>query len=112
MGEAGERRDAREIAGRVIGDPLDHAGRHGVCGRQSKDCVAIGIGLGDRIGRDRAARAGPVLKHERLANALGDLIEHEARDDVVGAAWRQSDDHADRLVRIAALRQRGAENHD
>jgi hypothetical protein len=35
--------------------------------------------------RRDAARAKPVLKHERLADALIDLIEHEARDDVVGA---------------------------
>ena len=100
MGEAGERRDAREIARRVVGDAFDHARRHGVRGRQSKDCVAIGIRFGDRIGGDRAARAGPVFKHERLANTLGDLIEHEARDDVVGAAWRQRDNHADRLGRV------------
>jgi len=44
---------------------------------------------------DNAAAAGPVLDDECLPDLLADLIEHEPRHDVVGAAGgeRADDQH-------------------
>ena len=42
-------------------------------------------------GADGAARAGPVLDHERLAGLLGELLRHEPADHVGGAARREAD---------------------
>ena len=44
---------------------------------------------------DNAAAAGPILDHESLPDLLADLIEHEPRHDVVGAAGgeRADDQH-------------------
>ena len=68
--------------------------------------VAVGFGPRHRGGADNAAGAGPVLDDERLAELLLDLIEHDARNDVVGAAGGERADDQDRarrpLLRAAA----------
>ena len=49
------------------------------------------------VGRDRAARPRLVLDDHGLAEPFGELLRDDARHDVVGAAGREADDHADRL---------------
>jgi len=56
------------------------------------DRVAVGRGLGDRIGADIAARAGPVLDHDLLAEPVAQLLRQDARNDVCAAAgWKGYD---------------------
>ena len=81
------------------------ADRQAVGGEE--DGVAVGRRLGERIGREIAARAGAILHHHRLAELLGELVAEEPGQGVDGAAGRERHDDADGPVRIA-LRQRAA----
>jgi hypothetical protein len=61
--------------------------------------VAVGPCLGDQVGADRRAGAGPVLDQNRLAETLRQALAERARHEVGGAAWRKGDDYRDRLGR-------------
>jgi hypothetical protein len=67
--------------------------------------VAIRRRLGDHRRAERPACAAPVLDHERLAELRAELLRHDARDDVGGAAGRKRHHQPDRLGGIG-LRQR------
>ena len=56
-----------EIVHRVERQRADHHRRHRVSVVQQEGGVAVRRGLGDLVGRDRAACPGPVLDHHRLA---------------------------------------------
>src|SRR6266568_898056 len=75
-------------------------------GRAHQHRVSVGRGLGDDVGADIAARAGPVVDHDLLREALGELLRDDASDDVGAAARREGDDEADRLGGIG-VRRRG-----
>jgi hypothetical protein len=67
--------------------------------------VAVGRGFRDGIGADGAARAGPVLDHDGLAKLSADLVHHDARDDIAGAAGAERHDGGD-VSRRPVLRRR------
>jgi hypothetical protein len=54
----------------------------------------VAVGRGARSGGDsgNAAGAGSVLEHDRLTDLLRYLVEHDARDDVVGVAGGERND--------------------
>ena len=64
------------------------------------DGVAVGRRLGDLLGGDQSAGAGPVLDHEALAGRLGELLRDHARRDVGAAAGREADHDLDRMIGI------------
>ena len=80
----------------------DHVGRQRRRLRRQQR-VAVGLGLGHRLGAEIAAGAGPVLHHERLAPHLRQPVGDHAGDDVDAAAGRSGDDDLDRAVGIARL---------
>ena len=65
-----------------------------------QDRVAVGRRLGDRVGRDVAGGARPVLDDHRLAERLGDLGAHHAGERVDGAAGDERHEDAHRLVGV------------
>jgi hypothetical protein len=93
-----EQRDRREVARWIEGQALgverrvDDEGARG--GEQQR--VAVRVRLGDVGKADNAAGAGLGLDHHRLANALRNLVEHDAADGVGGATCLKGTDDADR----------------
>jgi hypothetical protein len=55
-------------------------------GRAQEQRVAVRLGTHHRGDADNAAAARPVLDDKGLPDLLADLIEHEPRDDIIGAA--------------------------
>ncbi len=105
VGRGCDQRHRHEILDRVVLDAgvrrrRDHVGAGGAHGER----VAVGRGAGRDLGADRAAGAAAVVDDHLLAEALGELLPDQARDDVGRAARRERDDQADRLGRIGALR--------
>ena len=91
-------RDRREILDRIEG----HFGEEARVDRERsrrahQDRVTVGRGLGDDVGADIAARAGPVVDHHLLREAHGESLRDRARDDVGAAARGKGHDEADRL---------------
>ena len=83
-------RDRREIAHRVVGHRGKEADVDGVGAEAARDQrVAVGRGLGDRVGADVAPGAGAVLDQHRLSPALGHACADEARIEVGDAARRE-----------------------
>src|SRR5262245_12993979 len=70
--------------------------------------VAVGIGLGDHGRTDRPAAAWLVLDDEWVPDLSRDLIEHHARDAVVGIAGgeRADDLHRSAWPRLRIGRRR------
>src|SRR6516164_1064445 len=62
--------------------------------------MAVGGRTHDRLGADVARSARPVLDDEWLAEALGQPLTDQAREDVGRAAGRKADDDAHRPRRI------------
>src|SRR5688572_13103099 len=69
-----------------------------------QDGVAVRRGASSRSDTDRAAGAGPVLDHDRLAQLLGQLVEHDAPGEIVGVAGRERNDRGD-VARGPTLRR-------
>jgi hypothetical protein len=65
-------------------------------GRSEQQGVAVRRRMRDEGGGDIAARTGPVLDDEGLAECLPHLLPDDARRDVGGRAGGKPDDHADR----------------
>ena len=95
-----------EIVHGIVGQRLVERDGGALRGGQQQERVAVGIGLGCRGGSDRAAGAGAVLDHERLADLPSHLIEHDARDGIAGVAGAHRAHRHDRAVG-PILRQRG-----
>jgi hypothetical protein len=68
--------------------------------------MAVGLRLADRRDADGAARARTVLDHDRLVDLLGDLLEHDPPDDVVGRAGGERNDRLDGPLGPWRLRRR------
>ena len=104
--EPGQDRDRPEVFQHVIGHRLEQrlADRGAVAGQRQRVAVRRGGGAG--LGGDDAAGAGPVVDHELLAEALLQLLGHQARGDVGDAARPVGHDDADRTVGIPGLRLR------
>src|SRR5215207_304603 len=79
--------------------------------------MPVGRGLGDCIGADDAAGAGPVVDDNGLAERLLEIRLDQSRDRVVEPARRERDDNADGPVRIGLGwldtddRERAQEDH-
>src|SRR5262245_4851003 len=61
-----------------------------------EECVAVWRRLHDYLGSDIGAGACPILDDERLAEALGELLADQARDNVSSAAGGITDNDAHR----------------
>ena len=70
--------------------------------------VAVRLGLGDHARTDRAAAARLVLDDEWLAELSRNLVEHDARDGVVGVTCseRADDLHRPGRPRLRLSRRR------
>ena len=79
---------------------VDH--QHGRRGREQR--VSVRLRLEDHLGADAAGRAGTVLDDKGLAEALRQLLGHDARDHVRRAAGGERHDHADRTIGVVVLR--------
>jgi len=73
--------------------------------------VAVGRRLRHDVGTDGTGRAAAVLDHELLAHGFRELLEHDAADDVVGAARRPWDHDAHRLGRVRLGKDRNRRKH-
>ena len=82
-------------------------GQRGVARDQQRSAVRRCAGHG--TGRDRRARAGAVLHHDRTLQALGHALRHPASQEVGGAARGVGNDHRDRTRRqhLGTRRQGG-----
>src|SRR5262249_1479803 len=65
-----------------------------------EECVAVWRRLHDYLGSDIGAGARPILDDERLAEALGELLADQARDNVGSAAGWITDNDAHRPRRV------------
>ena len=79
----------------VIERRVDGGGRVG-----PEQRIAVGRRAHDRIGRDVAGGARPVLDDELLAEPLGERLTEQTHEDVGAAAGRIADDAAHRPGRI------------
>ena len=64
-----------------------------------RDGVAVGRGLGDHVGAERAAGAAAVVDHDLLLEDFLQLLPDHAGDQVVRPAGRERHDQPDRLRR-------------
>ena len=69
--------------------------------------MAVGRGLGDEFGTDRAACAGLVVDHDRLTEQLLQPFGEQARVGVQRTAGRKTDDQANRAFGEGRLRGHG-----
>ena len=97
-----------EIGERVIAGVRIQRRVHGVSNAGDEQHVAVGRGALHLLGGDVAASAGLVLHDHRLAERLGELRRHQARDEVGGAARRKADHDVHRPRARPVLRQRRA----
>ena len=113
--EVRERR--RRMAHQQLGHFRHHGDRHeillgverqfrlqrrvdGVVRRGEQQRVAVGRGLGGRVGCDHAARAAAVLDHERGLQIVRHPRGDEPRHQIDRAAGRERHDQPDRPLRI------------
>ena len=103
--DGAERNDAGEVAHRIVAEIGIGRGRRRMRGGLDQQRVAVGLGLDDGGGADRAAGAAAVLDHDGLAELARQRVHHDAPDDVERAARRERD-HGPDLARRIALRCR------
>ena len=85
---------------RVVGELAVErgAGRHADMVEQQR--VAVGLGLGDAAGAERAAGAADILDDDLLAEVLAHRFGDEAGHRIGRAAGRERHDHGDGAVGI------------
>ena len=69
--------------------------------RMGENAVAVGIGFRDQRRTERAAAAGAVFDHDRLAEFGGEAIEHQPRHHVGRAAGAERNGRLDQPRRPA-----------
>ncbi len=81
--------------------------------RAQQQRIAVRLRPHHRGNPDNPAAAGPIFDDKCLADLLPDLIEHEPRHDVIGAAGGEGAHHQDR-TRWPVLRgsQAAGAKHD
>ncbi len=87
-----DQRDRREVGDRVVAERGVEKAVGRVRHRGDEERVAVGLGLGDRLGADIGAGAGLVLDHDLLAPDLGEPMADDAGDRVGGAAGHERND--------------------
>ncbi len=98
-------RDGAQVIGReafVLGRGLADRERRG----GGEDGVAVGGRGAHRLGGEIAAGAAAIFHHDRMLEALTELLPHQAGDHVGDAPGREGDDEVDVLRRVG-LRRRG-----
>ena len=96
IGHDADHRDRREILDRIVDQlGVDDGVGDVRGGRRHAERVAVGRGLGDRIGADGAAGAGAVLDHDGLPEPFAELGGDQPSDHVDRRPRRQRDNHAD-----------------
>ena len=100
----GDDRDQPEVLVRIEGQLLVEARIHGQRRAEHQpQRVSVGRSPGDDFGADIAARARPILDHERLLEADRQLVGDGPRDDVEWPAGRIRHDQLDQAVGIGLL---------
>ena len=94
VGRGRGERDRREILDRVVGHLLVEHGIERQRARRHQEGVAVGRGARDALDADHVAGAGAVLDEELLLERLGEMLGHDARDDVGAAGGRGGHDDA------------------
>ena len=101
--KVGDHRHRLEALERVVAGLVDDRPDRHRAARADQNRVAVGRFLRRVVGRKPPARARLVLDDHGPAGASRcSFVRDEAREDVVAAAGREADDHADHLVRIVA----------
>ena len=90
----------REVARVIVWELLVEGRVARVGGGRDERRLSVGRRLGDDGRSDRAACAGAVLHHDRLAPRLVQLLSDHAREDVGAAAGRKGHDDAYRAAGI------------
>jgi len=90
--------DRDEILRRIVRQLLGHVRAEGMRPGHDDQGVAVGGRLRDGGVADGAARAGPVLHHDRLVDLLRHLLEHDPPDDVVRRAGGERNDRLHRAL--------------
>src|SRR6266850_1494916 len=93
-----------EVLQRIERDPGIERRRDGDGRGVVEDGVAIRRSARRFRRADIAAGAGAVVDHHLLAHLIGELLREGARIDVGRTAWRESEDHADRLRGVLGRR--------
>ena len=100
----GDQPDAGEVLGRIVGELAVERGAGRLADMVQQQRVAVGVGLGDPAGAERAAGAADILDDHLLAqrprHRLGDQTGH----GVGRAAGGEGHDDGDRAGRIIGLR--------
>ena len=100
IGRLHQHRDVVEVLGGVVGHCLHQMRRdHQRAQRGHQEGLAVRRGALDLRRADRAGRAGPVVDHEGLVEALLQPGAERARHHVGGAARREGHQQRDRLGR-------------
>ncbi len=105
-------RDRREIGDRVVERLLVEHLAEGVRALVAEqEHRAVGRRLGDARGAVHAAGAADILDDHLLAEPLGQLLRHQAADEIDRAAGRERHHHGDR-PRRPVLRDGGTAEHE
>ncbi len=99
VGTRGDARHRHERRQRVVLERLVQPGADDMRGRREKPGIAVGLRLGDVIGADGAAGAGPVLHEGRAAELRAQLRREDARRHVGETAGAERYHDADGLRR-------------
>ena len=106
VGLGDQKRHRSEIPDRIVAQRRIQELVGGHAGADDEDGVAVGVGMGDHVGRDVAAGAGLVLDHHRLAPDLLQAVADQARGDVGRAARRERHHDLHRFCRPVRARAR------
>jgi len=84
--QRGELRHRRHVADRVEWQLRVQRRDDGVRRRHAEQGVAVRRGVGHQLDPDEGTRAGTIVHHHGLAEAVAHALRHDARDDVGGSA--------------------------
>src|SRR5262245_9572913 len=98
--QKGESRNGRDVLDEIEIEFLIERCIDNIRRSNQEKRIAIGGRTHDRLGGDIAARAGPVVDDEWLAEPLRQPLPYYAYDNIAPRTGWKSDDHAHRLRRI------------
>ena len=99
VGAVSEHGHSCEVLGGIVRKLRLYRRRHGKRGRSREQGIAVSGGFGDDAGSYGAAGSGPVINHDRLAEALAHLGPHHAGEGIGRAAGAERHHDPDRLGR-------------
>ena len=105
VGHLADQRHRRKARDAVVGHGLvEILVGDGGADRAQQQRVAVGRRLGHQLGADIAAGTGLVVDDHLLAPRLGEVLRHDAAQQVGRSGRRERHHHADLLVGIGRLR--------